>query len=316
MDTMDLSIVIPIDLNRRSWDIYKRIKLFVHTFKNSNIQLLLGCNNKPTFWINRLKKLVHPYSNIQLCLVNAQASSLSKLRNTAIKEIKTKFVLFLDIDIFPDIHIVSSIYNIYNQRENTLGMFPCLYLSRKGSKKLLKNSTAQYIEHYFDFRRDLILHIAFPSSIIFTDTKSVQAICGFDEQYIGHGYEDFDFILRLFEYKKIIQLTEDVLIDEPYLAPLMSSGLRALLAKPFLEVLLTDHYFLHVFHKKDKNESYYQLRQNNKSLFLNKFKNKDLAKYKLKKIELIQLFFNLPNIEKNSQKYAVLWAEIKGYQLR
>ncbi|MEZ2903263.1 galactosyltransferase-related protein [Acinetobacter terrestris] len=316
MQNLDLSIVIPIDLHRRSWDIYKRIRTFVQAFKNSSIQIIFGCNNQPKFWVNRVKKLIKSNSNIHLSLVDAEASSLSKLRNTALRSVKTKYVLFLDIDIYPDLQTIHNIYKHVIQQPNTLGMFPCLYLSKNGSKKIKKYSTSDFIQHYFDFRRDLILHLAFPSSIILTDMTSVQAISGFDEAYIGHGYEDFDFMLRLFKHKNLIEYRADILIDEPYLAPLMSIGLRALLAQPYLEILLSQHYFLHIFHKKDKAEHYYQQREVNKNYFITKFKNEVLINHRMDKLKLLELFFTLLENKKESPKYAVLWAEIEGHKLR
>lgn len=313
---LDLSIVIPIDLHRRSWDIYKRIKTFVNQFSGSGINIIFGCNNQPKFWIKLVQKLIKPHANFKLCLVEAEVCSLAKLRNTALASVQTQFVLFLDIDIYPDLSTIELAYKKTINNPIHLEMFPCLYLSQKGSKKVNSWKINKFIDSYYDFRRDLIQHLAFPSSIILTDLHSVQEIQGFDEAYIGHGYEDFDFMLRLFKHKGLIEYTQDILIDEPYLAPLMSLGLRAVLTKPFLKNLLTSYYFVHVFHKKNKAEDYYQKREINKHIFNAKFKEFNLIDTKIKKLELLQIFFSLLVNEKESPKYAVLWAEILGHQLR
>lgn len=313
---LDLSIVIPVDLHRRSWDIYKRIKAFVNHFSGSGINIILGCNNQPTFWIKLVQNLIQPHTNFKLCLVEAEACSLAKLRNTALASVQTKFVLFLDIDIYPDLSTIELAYKKALNNPIHLEMFPCLYLSQKGSKKINSWRINKFIDSYYDFRRDLIQHLAFPSSIILTDLYSVQEIQGFDETYIGHGYEDFDFMLRLFKHKSLIKYTQDILIDEPYLAPLMSVGLRAVLIKPFLENLLIPYYFVHVFHKKDKTEDYYQKREINKKIFHAKFKEFNLTNDKTEKLELLQTFFSLLITEKESPKYAVLWAEIEGFKFR
>ncbi|WP_227510362.1 galactosyltransferase-related protein [Acinetobacter equi] len=316
MSNLDLSIVIPIDLNRRSWDIYKRIKNYVRIFAHSNIQIILGCHNEPKFWVSCVQKLITPYNNFKLCLVSTQKSSLAKLRNIALNQVQTRYVLFLDVDIYPDIEIIQQAYKYTINKPNTLAMFPCLYLSKMGSKKIYTKPTTEFIKNYYDFRRDLIQHLAFPSSIILTDLASVQAINGFDEAYIGHGYEDFDFMLRLFKYKGLIEYTNDILVDEPYLAPLMSIGFRALLAKSCLEILLSPYYFLHIFHKKNKQESYYRLRQINQNYFNSKFHIMININHELDKLALLQTFFMLLKDKKESPKYAVLWAEIEGYKFR
>src|SRR5690606_25247440 len=136
------------------------------------------------------------------------------------------------------------------------------------------------------------------------------------EQFIGHGYEDFDFMLRLFQHKGLIEYSADILVDEPYLAPLMSVGLRTVLAKPFLESLIQPVYFLHKFHKKDKEEGYYKKRGFNKNLFFNKYQKIKEEQLYFNKLTLLNSFFNEVIEEKNSPKYAVLWAEIRGEKLR
>ncbi|WP_313390618.1 galactosyltransferase-related protein [Acinetobacter sp.] len=316
MHTPDLTIVIPLDFHRRSWDLYRRVKRFVHTFAGQPVQLIFGCNAAPKFWVNCLQRLIAKHANIQLCLVEAEASSLAKLRNAAIAAVKTPYVLFLDVDIVPDRHLVDLAYQQVIHQPKQIGMFPCLYLSKSGSKLIPKYSAAEFKDHYFDFRRDLILHLAFPSSIVITDIASVHEIGGFDEQFVGHGYEDFDFMLRLFHYKGLIEYSADILVDEPYLAPLMSVGLRAVLAKPFLESLIQPVYFVHQFHKKDKEEGYYKKRDLNKKYFINKYQKLKENEIHFNKLTLLNCFFNHVIEEKNSPKYAVLWAELKGYKFR
>lgn len=316
MQTPDLSIVIPLDFHRRSWDFYRRVKRFVHMFAGQSVQLIFGCNAAPQFWVKCLQRLISKHSNIQMCLVDAEASSLSKLRNTALAAVKTQYVLFLDVDIVPDWHLVELAYQHVFAQPKQIGMFPCLYLSQAGSKRISITSAAEFKDHYYDFRRDLILHLAFPSSIVIVDINSVREIGGFDEQFIGHGYEDFDFMLRLFQHKGLIEYSADILIDEPYLAPLMSVGLRTVLAKPFLESLIQPVYFLHNFHKKDKEEGYYKKRAFNKDLFINKYQNLKDKKLHFNKLTLLNYFINNVIQEKNSPKYTVLWAEIKGNKFR
>lgn len=316
MQTPDLSIVIPLDFHRRSWDFYRRVKRFVHMFAGQSVQLIFGCNAAPQFWVKCLQRLIAKHANMHVCLVAAEASSLSKLRNAAIAAVKTKYVMFLDIDIVPDLNLVDLAYQQTLNHPKQISMFPCLYLSKQGSKLIYEQSAQKFIEQYFDFRRDLILHLAFPSSIVLTDIASVREIGGFDEQFVGHGYEDFDFMLRLFHHKGLIEYSTDILVDEPYLAPLMSVGLRAVLAKPFLESLIQPVYFLHQFHKKDKDEDYYKKRIQNKDLFFKK--NKKITKKEIifNHLTLLNLFYDEVIHHKNSPKYAVLWAEIDGYRFR
>jgi predicted glycosyltransferase involved in capsule biosynthesis len=52
---------------------------------------------------------------------------------------------------------------------------------------------------FFDFSRKEFLHLASPSSITILKSDDYRMIKGFDERFRGHGYEDFDFLIRLYE---------------------------------------------------------------------------------------------------------------------
>lgn len=317
MPAFELTIVIPLDLNRRTRELFKRVEQYIEAFqKYPDIQLIFGCNASPLRWVKKITTKIQNHSNIQLVKVEDTSCSLSRLRNKAIEQVITPYILFLDIDIWPDVELIKRILLEMQSDSCKLSMFPCLYLNQKGSKRIKHWTSQQYIDAYYDFQRDLILHLAFPSSIILTDTESVRAIQCFDEQYIGHGYEDFDFMLRLFHFKKLIDYTEDILIDTPYLAPLMSRGLRAVLAKPFLKVLFSSNYFLHEYHAKDKQEQYHQLREVNKQLFITKFAKHVEHPSQLTPLSLMNTFFDFPELKENNPKYNVLWAEIQGHKFR
>ncbi|MFW1808251.1 glycosyltransferase [Acinetobacter ursingii] len=317
---MDFTIVIPIDLNYRSLDIIKKIIVLKNKVKDEDFKVILSCNSNPRLPIQILKKIIEKTTNICLINIGTEKGNLSKLRNNGIKHTKTKYILFLDIDIYIDIPQIKNTFYVFQQASTDLCMYPCLYLSKQGTKKISKLSIKQFRQAYYGFRRDLILHLAFPSSIILTDLKSVQAIEGFDEQFIGHGYEDFDFLLRLFHYKGLIQYQPSLLIDETYLAPMMATGFRAILAESQLEQLLLEEYFLHMYHKKDKKSLFHQQRKINQERFKMKLKQKleiDNKEIDTTPPYLLKAFFQLlARHQLNRPEYATLWAEIHGYKLR
>lgn len=317
---MDFTIVIPIDFNYRSLDIIKKIIVLKNKVKDEDFKVILSCNSNPRLPIQILKKIIEKTTNICLINMEVEKGNLSKLRNNGIKHTKTKYILFLDIDIYIDIPQIKNAFYVFQQSSTNLCMYPCLYLSKQGTKKISKLSIKQFRQAYYGFRRDLILHLAFPSSIILTDLKSVQAIEGFDEQFIGHGYEDFDFLLRLFHYKGLIQYQPSLLIDETYLAPMMATGFRAILAESQLEQLLLEEYFLHIYHKKDKKSLFHQQRKTNQQRFKMKLKqqiNKYMTQIDTTPPYLFRTFCKLLAHRKlNRTEYSALWAEIQGHKFR
>ncbi|WP_228703751.1 galactosyltransferase-related protein [Acinetobacter larvae] len=316
---LDLSIIIPIDFNRRAWNIYQHCKLLKTQLNHHNVQVILGCVPQPAFWYKRLINLFKDSPNIHIVQTNTQSSHLSELRNQALQQVTTTYVMFLDIDIYCSFAQIQQSYLDVLAHPQQICMYPCLYLSAKGSKKINRLKPNDFKKAYFHFKRDLILHLAFPSSIIICDMQSVQKINGFDPAYIGHGYEDFDFMLRLFHHKELLSYSPEILIDEPYRAPLMSRGFRAMMAEIQLEQLLEDNYFIHLYHKKNKQERYYQKRNNNQAYFLEKFQHLINTESTLDRAPpyLLQQFFQLlKEKQHNRLDYAVLWAELEGHWLR
>lgn len=318
--SMDVSIVIPVDLNYRSQDILQRIKTLVKTTARHPVRIILGCNAQPAAEVRKLEKMIASHAHISLVLDQSASGHLSRLRNIALAQVQTRYVFFLDIDIHFNLQQIRNALAQVQQHPAQLCMYPCLYLSKKGSKQIRRLSLAAFKQAYYDFRRDLILHLAFPSSIIVTDLKSVQAIQGFDEQFIGHGYEDFDFMLRLFRHKGLIDDQPDLLIDQTYLAPMMATGFRAILAKSQLEQLLQKEYFVHIYHAKDKQSLYHQQRQTNQQRFEMKLKQQikqNTASIDTAPPYLFKAFCDLLQQQQLKRpEYAALWAEIQGHKFR
>lgn len=315
----DLSIVIPLDLSRRSKEIYQRAVTLAKILAPTDIQLIFGCASTPEHWVSKLKKQINNLANVTLITSSDCQSQLSKLRNIAIAQVTTTYILFLDVDIIVNIEQIQQVLIAATQSPAQLCMYPCLYLTAKGTKQAHKQPISAFKQYYYQFKREWILHLAFPSSIIICDIQSVRAIEGFDENYKGHGYEDFDFMLRLFKHKHLIEYTEQTLIDTPYMAPMMAVGFRAQLAQVQLEQILQPVYFLHAYHGKDKQENYYQLRQQNKLRFQKRFTAlvEHTSDHQLYPPHLLNQFFQLLNTHNmKPSEFTALWAEIPGHMFR
>lgn len=311
--------MVPLDFNRRSKDIYQRAIQLAKTLAPTSIQIIFGCAATPEKWLIKLEKALQHYPHAQIVSSQNSKSQLSKLRNIALAQVATPYVLFLDVDIIPDLKQIQQALQDVIDSSAQLCMYPCLYLSAKGTRQAAKLPIADFKQYYYQFKREWILHLAFPSSIIICDMQSVRDIHGFDESYIGHGYEDFDFMLRLFKNKNLIEYNEQLLIDEPYMAPMMATGFRACLAIAQLEQILQPIYFLHAYHSKDKQENYYQLRQQNQIYFEKKFTAmvEHTSNDEQNPLALLNHFFELLNRHnKKPSEFTALWAEIPGHMFR
>ena len=316
----DLSIIVPIDLSRRTKDIYRRAIRLAQALDGRGIQLILGCSAQPQRWVQKLTKVLSTYPHVRIALAEHSQCHLATIRNTALAQVTTRYVLFMDVDLYPDLAQIDQAYQDVQASQEQLCMYPCLYLTAAGSKKLGRVPTAEFKQYYYQFKREWILHLAFPSSIIICDIASVREIQGFDEAYVGHGYEDFDFMIRLFLHKGLMHYGPALHIDEAYKAPMMATGFRAILAQAQLAQLLQGNYFVHDYHGKDKQEDYYQQRRQNQIYFKQKITALEPDHPCVDKpnpLQLLNHFYALLQAENiMPSEYAALWAEIPGHMFR
>ncbi|MDR1976548.1 MAG: hypothetical protein LBQ18_06100 [Campylobacteraceae bacterium] len=274
MPANTVTLIIPIDISRRSKEIFKRAVMLAEQISKEGFSAIFSINFKDNSIDNRLFSTLSSIKNITAIKTKGDNMPLAKIRNAAISQVKTEYILFLDVDIVFDSDVVRYAIHKAMNTKSQMAMIPCLYLTKKGNDLVKKGcSTKQMVDHFFNFRRDLIMHIAFPTSLICVDTRSIKEIEGFDENFYGHGYEDFDFMVRLLSHKGLMPIQESILVDSPYITLILMEGLRADIAKTSIEELISKKYMLHLHHKKDINDIYYILRNRNAKYFYDKWKS-------------------------------------------
>lgn len=267
-----LTAIIPIDLKRRSKDLIKKAIALAEVAQKNKINTVFGHNNRGTRYdidlIEKLKK--YPYAKINSADNISDNINSSLLRNLAFELVDTEYVVLLDVDIYPDFEIFIKYKEKIKQSIKPFYVLPCLYLTEYGTKLLKRNkiSVDGLKNKFFAFSRKEFLHLASPSSITILKTEDYKSINGFDESYRGHGYEDFDFLVRLYELHGLLKKPSDFLIDKSARSPLFAVGFRRYLGEECLEVLLEKDMAFHLHHEKDNRESYYIARQENYKKFV------------------------------------------------
>jgi predicted glycosyltransferase involved in capsule biosynthesis len=241
----------------------------------------------------------------------------SLLRNRALKLVKTPVSMLLDADLFPDQALFFKCAQRVLRGDSPLIILPCLYLSKMGSQWLLsgKESRESLVHRYLAFERAPFLHIASPSSAIFFRTEEYWRIGGFDEAYVGHGYEDFDFMLRLAIEHKLIEPAPDMLDGETCRSPILATGFRKYLGRLSLPHLLNKEIVFHLYHRKIHQENYYQLRKANFLRFQKKHQSLVTMGNSSKLLTGLEIdFFKLCNDRNLSPRdYSILLDNRPGY---
>ncbi|MGK3111571.1 galactosyltransferase-related protein [Candidatus Pantoea formicae] len=266
-----LTAIVPLDLKRRPKDLIEKAKKLAEKAAENNIKIVFGYNNRNTSHDINFLKSMGKYLNVKIRQTQNFGPSIntSQLRNLAFEGVDSEFIILLDVDIYPDFPLFIECQKEVYQEKKPFIILPCLYLTKHGTK-LLTNRTLdkdQIKDKFFSFSRKEFLHLASPSSIVIFRKDDYSRIGGFNESFSGHGYEDFDFLIRLGSAYKLIKKPNDFLLDIPYRSPLFAVGFRKSLGKLCIDSLVKKRLAFHLYHEKDSDEFYYKSRKNNYVIF-------------------------------------------------
>lgn len=315
----ELTLITTIDLKRRSIQILVRLYRFLKLSKEAEIKIVIGHANRNSLFDFFLKKMCTFFSNVKLVSQECSSNSIcnSLLRNIAAKKVFTKYILLCDVDIHLDKHLFQ--YMLNEVQKKAFCMVPVLYLSKKGTFYFLRNhNIEEMISLWWKWELKYFLHIAIPSSLICLKTKDFFEIGGFDENFSGHGYEDFDFMTRLAINKDQLELTNIFFIDKIYRAPLFSQGFRQILSKYCLENVIKDKIGIHLFHKKKHQENYYKYREKNRNYFFSKLEKniKIIFENDIKISFLVDMFYEIcTRLNKDPMKYTILFNDCPRWKI-
>lgn len=320
-----IDAVIPVDLSRRPIDLLRRLKRLLPALRAQGLGVVVGHNERRTVFDRLLKKLC---ARENARLVSGQfydhAVNNALLRNKAIAAVDAPLAVLLDADLYVPPSTIPAVARRVHAGEVPFSVLPCLYLSRKGSSRLVggKESPTRLFESYLAYRRASYLHMALPSSVTVFRTGDFAAAGAFDERFTGHGYEDLDFLVRLGWLHAVVPRSQSLLVDLPSQAPLLATGFRSYLARLALPALLNGEIAFHLWHSTSR-DAYYGARADNAKHFESKLFREirptiardhtavDQADFD---IELIQAYLDIcRTYKKNPRDYTVLFDNRPGH---
>jgi predicted glycosyltransferase involved in capsule biosynthesis len=195
---------------------------------------------------------------------------LSLLRNRGAQVATGKHILFWDVDLVPSASFLSDLLQWLDSGRRPFAIIPSLYATRLGTRKLVKDGwfdIGQALAAFYGHRRDWIAHLALNTSTVAIARDHYDLSGGFDERFIDHGLEDFDFLLRLASKDNSLPIPTDLLTDVRHQSPAFCSGFRAVLNLISLPVFLDGIVTLHQWHRRLRTGSYYERRRENLSFF-------------------------------------------------
>ncbi|MEG0938547.1 galactosyltransferase-related protein [Comamonas sp.] len=268
-----ITLLSLVDFSRRPQQILTRAMNWAEFSVQHQLPLVIGHSHRKSKADQKFLQKIQEYQPL-VRVVSVEAESplpnLAGLRNAGFSLVNTPLLALMDIDIYPDLALVQGLLFLMKRQGARCAMAPCLYLSEKGSKEIRKYADSKVLwKKYLNFHSAQFMHLAMPSSVILLHAEDYSKIGGFDEEYQGHGFEDFDFMVRL--WSGSIELSKsDISTNDPYRAPMLGYGFRGRLARLCYQSLINDVIAMHIYHPSEKKEKYYQARINNFDLFKKK----------------------------------------------
>ena len=284
---MSIDIVTTFDGVNRRFQLIKRLNGFLKELEKCNLKVVIGIQLRDKIDERIVTYFSRKYPNAKFACDYKKTESIgnSKLRNLAINASNAEYLIFIDLDIYPDKDLIERIIGGLGSKK--LVIYPCVYLTKEGTKLFLKEKQVSNVRSWLrGFRVRYVQHLAIPSSIVILPRVVAKAVGGFDENYVGHGYEDFDFMIRVDEFVSGKRYSSFDLIDEPYNSPIFSIGFRHRLGMYCWENLKAGDFFVHLWHSRS------QTKQGDRSVNKRYFEEKLEANFNLEEL-----------VDVNRQKY-------------
>jgi predicted glycosyltransferase involved in capsule biosynthesis len=275
MNTIALSIVIPIKVTFKNKFLLDRIKRLIQHFSNyQNTEIVIIDSSKNSAYSAAIKKSCQHFNVNYYHLKMDDVYSAAKARNCGSKNAKGEYLLFYDVDLVVKDDFIDNVLEDMEQlKAPKFTIYPCLYLSESKTKVLegmnLTNKIFEDIkERYLRGFSDEVLYLAVNTSTILVERKHFFNIGAYSEAYKGHGYEDFELIHRLYMAYPVVERGLDYPEDFKTNFPSDYKGFRKYYAYYALPNFFRGMYTLHLWHPRPLTHGYYRQRKQNAKFFI------------------------------------------------
>ncbi|MBZ7954620.1 glycosyltransferase [Campylobacter sp. W0018] len=301
-----LSIIIPFGLSEERVYIQDRvIQKATHLKSDEKIEYIFveGYSSLE----NNLKQIIEENGHIYLKDESQKDFfSQGKCRNLGACFANAQVIMFLDVDCYVSPFSLEKILNLIRikniaQYINEFLVLPVVYLTKEGSDKIYKEEEKLWDDiikqDLISGKRNLVHFYSFVSSATIVNKYNFLNLGGYSEEFIGHSYEDFDFLARLIFYSATCEKTPKALCyDEGNWNISSFRGFRAWFSLFGYEMSFHGIYMFHFYHEEPNQNNYMSNRHKNHKKFY-----KNLAN--LKKSQIKSFYDNIPNgIEINFDK--------------
>lgn len=292
-----LSVIIPFGLSKERSYIEERVLQKAKSFKSDeNIEFIFveGYSSLE----NNLKQNIEDNGHFYLRDESQKDYfSQGRCRNLGAIFANSKVIMFLDVDCYISLSSLEKILNLIqikniSQNINALIVLPVVYLNKEANEKL-----KQYDEKFWDILIQEDLFTAKNTWIKFFAPSSTSSVIinkyqflrlgGNDENFIGHGYEDFDLFARILKTcVSFEKMPTNLNYDARNWNFFDFKGFRSWFSLLGYEACFYGIYMYHFHHIEPNQNAYMQNKDKNHQLFYKHLKN--IKKHDLKPLQIFK----------------------------
>ncbi|EAM0093117.1 glycosyltransferase, partial [Campylobacter jejuni] len=292
-----LSVIIPFGLSKERPYIEERVIEKAKYFKSDeNIEFIFveGYSSLE----NNLKQIIENSGHIYLKDKDQKDYfSQGRCRNLGAIYANSKVIMFLDVDCYISLDSFEKILKLIqikniSQNINALIVLPVVYLNKEANEKL-----KQYDDKFWDILIQEDLFTAKNTWVKFFAPSSTSSIVinkhqflrlgGNDENFIGHGYEDFDLFARILKAcVSFEKMPTNLSYDARNWNFFNFKGFRSWFSLLGYEACFYGIYMYHFYHIEPNQNAYMQNKDKNHQLFYKHLKN--IKKHDLKPLQVFK----------------------------
>ncbi|EAK3314302.1 glycosyltransferase [Campylobacter jejuni] len=292
-----LSVIIPFGLSKERPYIEERVIEKAKYFKSDeNIEFIFveGYSSLE----NNLKQIIENSGHIYLKDKDQKDYfSQGRCRNLGAIYANSKVIMFLDVDCYISLDSFEKILKLIqikniSQNINALIVLPVVYLNKEANEKL-----KQYDDKFWDILIQEDLFTAKNTWVKFFAPSSTSSIVinkyqflrlgGNDENFIGHGYEDFDLFVRVLKAcVSFEKMPTNLSYDARNWNFFNFKGFRSWFSLLGYEACFYGIYMYHFYHIEPNQNAYMQNKDKNHRLFYKHLKN--IKKHDLKPLQVFK----------------------------
>ncbi|TKX28374.1 galactosyltransferase-related protein [Campylobacter estrildidarum] len=234
---------------------------------------------------NNLKQIIEENGHIYLKDESQKDFfSQGKCRNLGACFANAQVIMFLDVDCYVSSFSLEKILNLIKIKNiaqciNEILVLPVVYLTKEGSDKIYKEEEKLWddiIKYDLISGKNSLVKFFAPSSTstIVINKHQFLKLGGNNEKFIGHGYEDFDFFIRVLKScVKFEKMPFNLNYDSRNWNFKNFKGFRSWFSLLGYEACFYGIYMYHFWHTEPNQNGYMSKKHENHKLFYKHLKN-------------------------------------------